>query len=67
MGAVPAPPSWCTFAVALAVPVLGWSLIARPGAAAVQARDLVRGIQPVGPAVGGGRSDPGCSAGSRDG
>ena len=53
MGAVPASVLVAAFAVALAVPVLGWSLIARPGAAAVQARDnLIRGIQPVGPAVG---------------
>ena len=47
-------------------PVLGWSLFARPGAAAVQARDnLIRGVAarrprrpaPTAPA-------PGCSAGS---
>ena len=45
-------------AVALAIPVLGWSLLARPGAATVQARDnLIRGIEPtVGPTVG--RSGP---------
>jgi tight adherence protein C len=60
MGAVPASVLLAAFAVALAVPVLGWSLIARPDAAAVQARDnLVRGIQPVGPAVGTDRSGPG--------
>jgi tight adherence protein C len=60
MGAVPASVLVAAFAVALAVPVLGWSLIARPGAAAVQARDnLIRGIQPVGPAVGADRSGPG--------
>ena len=47
--------------VALAVPVLGWSLLARPGSAAEQARDnLVRGIGPAGPPVSaGGRSGPG--------
>ncbi len=60
MGAVPVSVLVAAFAVALAVPVLGWSLIARPGAAAVQARDnLIRGIQPVGPAVGADRSGPG--------
>ena len=46
-------------AVALALPVLGWSLFARPGAATVQARDnLIRGIQPTaGPTTE--RSGPG--------
>jgi tight adherence protein C len=47
-------------AVALAVPVLGWSLFARPGAATVQARDnLIRGLTPAGPAVSAQRSVPG--------
>ena len=65
MGAVPASVLVAAFAVALAVPVLGWSLLARPGAAAVQARDnLIRGIEPVGPAVGAAAPVPGCSAGS---
>ncbi len=46
-------------AVALALPVLGWSLLARPGTAAAQARDnLVRGFDD-GPAVAGGRAGPG--------
>ncbi len=37
-------------AVALAVPLLGWSLVARPGTAVGQARDnLLRGMDPVGP------------------
>ena len=52
MGAVPAAVLAAAFAVALAVPVLGWSLFARPGAATLQARDnLVRGITPVTPAA----------------
>jgi tight adherence protein C len=52
MGAVPMAVVAAAFAVALAVPVLGWSLFARPGAAVVQARDnLVRGIAPIGQPV----------------
>ena len=47
-------------AVGLAVPVLGWSLFARPDAATVQARDnLVRGIAPIGPVNAAPRSAPG--------
>jgi tight adherence protein C len=51
-------------AVALAVPVLGWSLLARPDAAAVHARDnLVRGVQPIGPGTAAAeRSGPGLLA-----
>jgi tight adherence protein C len=51
-------------AVALAVPVLGWSLFARPGSVAGQARDnLLRGIEPAGPAgVAAERSGPGLLA-----
>ena len=53
MGAVPATVLAAAFAVVLAVPVLGWSLFARPGAATLQARNnLVRGLQPAGPDVG---------------
>jgi tight adherence protein C len=45
MGAVPVSVLAAAVAVALAVPVLGWSLFVRPGAATVQARDnLVRSI-----------------------
>ena len=59
MGAVPASVVAAALAVALAVPVLGWSLFARPGAAAVQARDnLVRGFGD-GPAAAGERTGPG--------
>jgi tight adherence protein C len=52
MSAVPFPVLVAVVAVAAALPLLGWSLFARPSAAAVQARDnLVRGIElPVGPA-----------------
>jgi tight adherence protein C len=45
MSAVPVSVLAAAVAVALAVPVLGWSLFARPGTATVQARDnLNRGI-----------------------
>ena len=48
MSAVPAPVLVAALAVALSVPVLGWSLFARPDAAAAQARDnLIRGVQPI--------------------
>ncbi len=60
MGTVPAAVLAAAFAVSLAVPVLGWSLFARPSAATLQARDnLVRGMEPVGPTVGAERSGPG--------
>ncbi len=60
MGTVPAAVLAAAFAVSLAVPVLGWSLFARPSAATLQARDnLVRGMEPVGPTVGVERSGPG--------
>jgi len=64
MGTVPATVLVAAAAVALAVPVLGWSLFARPGAATVMARDnLIRGIEPAGPAVTTGpRLDPGVLA-----
>jgi tight adherence protein C len=64
MGTLPAAVLAAAVAVALAVPVLGWSLFARPGAAALQARDnLIRGIEPAGPAVvAGPRSGPGLLA-----
>ena len=59
MGAVPAVVVAAALAIALAVPVLGWSLFARPGTAAVQAREnLVRGFGD-GPAVAGERAGPG--------
>ena len=63
---IPAPrPRGRRVAVALAVPVLGWALLARPGAATVQARDnLIRGIEPTGPAVAGSAPVRGCSPGS---
>jgi tight adherence protein C len=64
MGAVPASVLAAAFAVALAVPVLGWSLFARPGAATLQARhNLVRGIEPVGSVdTAAERSGPGLLA-----
>jgi tight adherence protein C len=50
MSAVPGSVVVAAVAVALAVPLLGWSLFARPDAATVRARDnLVRGIEPIGP------------------
>ena len=59
MSAVPASVLVAAVAVALAVPVLGWALFARPDAAAVQARDnLLRGVDALGPAVAE-RSGPG--------
>ena len=59
MGALPAIVLAATLAVALAVPVLGWSLFTGPGAATVQARDnLVRGFDAF-PAGAAGRSGPG--------
>jgi tight adherence protein C len=57
MATVPAPVLAAALAVALALPLLGWSLFARPGATAVQARDnLVRGIDlpDAGPTPGRG-------------
>jgi tight adherence protein C len=58
MSAMPASVFAAAVAVALAVPLLGWSLFARPRTAAVQARDnLLRGIDlagPGGPAARGG-------------
>ncbi|MGY1813069.1 type II secretion system F family protein [Blastococcus sp. SYSU D00820] len=45
MSAVPVPVLAAAAAVSLAVPLLGWALLARPGAAAARARDnLVRGL-----------------------
>ncbi|SFK79640.1 type II secretion system F family protein [Geodermatophilus ruber] len=47
-------------AVVLSVPLLGWALLARPDADALQARDnLVRGIEPIGPGpAASGRARP---------
>jgi tight adherence protein C len=58
MDALPAPVLAAAAAVALAVPVLGWALLARPGAAAAQARDnLFLGLDrtPAGAAAPPGR------------
>jgi tight adherence protein C len=61
MSAVPASVLVAAVAVALAVPVLGWSLFARPSAATIQARDnLIRGIEQAGPVTE--RSGPGLLA-----
>jgi tight adherence protein C len=64
--AMPAAVLAAALAVSLAVPVLGWSLFARLGAATVQARqNLARSIGHVGPAAGPvGAPDPDNSAGS---
>jgi tight adherence protein C len=61
MTAVPALVLVAAVAAALSVPLLGWALLARPGAEAVQARDnLVLGIQPIGLAPAeSGRGRPG--------
>ena len=60
MTTLPAPVLAAVLAVAAALPLLGWSLFARPGATAVQARDnLVRGIELPHAGSGAGRSRPG--------
>jgi tight adherence protein C len=61
MSTLPASVLVATLAVALAVPVLGWSLLARPDAATLQARDnLLRGVAPIGPGtVAPERNGPG--------
>ena len=57
MATIPAPVLAAALAVALALPLLGWSLFARPGTTAVQARDnLVRGIELPGAGSPVGRS-----------
>jgi tight adherence protein C len=57
MTTLPAPVLAAVLAVAAALPLLGWSLFARPGATAVQARDnLVRGIELPSAGAGAGRS-----------
>jgi tight adherence protein C len=61
MTTVPTAVLAAAFAVALAVPVLGWALFSRPSAATAQARDnLIRGIEQVGPVAE--RSGPGLLA-----
>jgi tight adherence protein C len=61
MATVPAAVVVAAVAMALAVPVLGWSLFARPGTATVQARDnLLRGFEQTGPVAE--RSGPGLLA-----
>jgi tight adherence protein C len=63
MGALPVPVLAAVLAVAAALPLLGWSMFARPGATAAQARDnLVRGIDLPGPAAAAGRTGPGLLA-----
>jgi tight adherence protein C len=61
MSAVPAPVFAAALAVALAVPLLGWSVFARPPSAVVEAREnLLRGIDLAGPGgPGAGRGGPG--------
>jgi tight adherence protein C len=61
MSTVPTAVLAAAFAVAFAVPVLGWALFSRPSAATAQARDnLIRGIEQVGPVAE--RSGPGLLA-----
>ena len=63
MSAVPASVLVAAVAVALAVPVLGWALFARPDAATLQARDnLIRGVEPIGPGTAAERNGPGLLA-----
>ena len=60
MTTLPAPVLAAVLAVALALPLLGWSVLARPGAAAVQTRDnLVRGIDLPDADRAAGRGGPG--------
>ena len=60
MSAVPTVVLGAAGAVGLAVPLLGWSLLARPGAATVQAREnLRRGLQDPGAAGAPVRTGPG--------
>ncbi|MCZ2857209.1 type II secretion system F family protein [Blastococcus sp. VKM Ac-2987] len=60
MSTVPLSVLLAAVAVCAAVPVLGWSLLARPSAAAVQARDnLVRGLTPTDGAAAAVSSGPG--------
>jgi tight adherence protein C len=59
MATVPAPVLAAAVAVALAVVLVGWSLFARPGAGALEAREnLVRGIELHGPTGPGTRTGP---------
>jgi tight adherence protein C len=63
MSAVPASVSAAAVAVALALPVLGWAIFARPDAATVQARDnLLRGVEPRGGVAAAERGGPGLLA-----
>jgi tight adherence protein C len=56
MTTMPAPVLAAVLAVSLALPLLGWSLLARPGATVVRAREnLVRGIE-LPDAASGGRA-----------
>jgi tight adherence protein C len=57
---LPVPVLAAVLAVAVALPLLGWSLSGRPEATAVRARDnLVRGIDLSGPAAAAGRNGSG--------
>jgi tight adherence protein C len=59
MTTMPAPVLAAVLAVSLALPLLGWSLLARPGATVVRAREnLVRGIE-LPDAASGGRAGSG--------
>jgi tight adherence protein C len=59
MTTLPAPVLAAVFAVALALPLLGWSLLARPGVTVAQAREnLVRGIDLPGAGSATPRSGP---------
>jgi tight adherence protein C len=57
---LPAPVLAAALAAALALPLLGWALMARPEATTVEARDnLVRGMVPAAPGAAAARSGPG--------
>jgi tight adherence protein C len=63
MTTMPAPVLAAVLAVSLALPLLGWSLFARPGATAVQARDnLIRGIELPDAGSSGARAGSGALA-----
>jgi tight adherence protein C len=60
MTTIPAPVLAAALSAALALPLLGWALFARPSATAAEARDnLLRGLAAPGTASATGRSGPG--------
>jgi tight adherence protein C len=60
MTTIPAPVLTAALAAALALPMLGWALLARPSATAAEAREnLLRGVVVPGTVSTAGRSGPG--------